>query len=109
MNTITGTDWARALPVARARRKPAAVRARVFAGPLCPVCGQPGLHRAMLGGVRIHHGGGVACWMPSPESVAAAGLVGSGTRLGLVSPQLTFWPCFAEASQGAAFAAEGCA
>lgn len=87
MNTITGTDWARALPVARARRAPAAVRSRVFAGPICPLCGQPGIHREMLGGVRIVHGAD-SCWMPSAESVAAAGLVGSGTRLGVASPQM---------------------
>lgn len=81
-HTITGGDWARVLPKVRKRRKPEAVRARVFAGPICPVCGTPGLHRSMLGGVRIHHGAGDSCWMPSPESVAAAGLVGKGTRLG---------------------------
>jgi hypothetical protein len=98
VNTITGTDWDRSLRAARARRKPAAVRARVFAGPMCPVCGQPGLRREMLGGVRVMHGVD-SCWMPSPESVAAAGLVGKGTRL----------PCFAKASQGAAGAAEGAA
>lgn len=87
MNTITGADWARVLPVVRARRRPAAVRARMFNGPICPVCGLPGLRREMLGGVRVVHGAD-SCWMPSPESVAAAGLVGSGTRLGVASPQL---------------------
>jgi hypothetical protein len=30
--TITGADWARELPLARARRRPAAVRARLLAG-----------------------------------------------------------------------------
>lgn len=88
MNTITGSDWARALPAARLRRAPVAVRARVFNGALCPVCGLPGIHRAMLGGVRVVHGGGDSCWMPSAEAVAAAGLVGKGTRLGVASPQL---------------------
>ena len=87
-STITGSDWARVLPAVRARRKPEAVRARVFAGPICPVCGLPGIRREMLEGVRIHHGNGESCWVPSPEYVAAAGLVGSGTRLGVPSPQL---------------------
>lgn len=86
--TITGSDWAAALPAARRRRAPAAVRARVFCGPVCPVCGLPGLRREMLGGVRVHHASGDSCWMPSAASVAAAGLVGSGKRLGPAATQL---------------------
>lgn len=104
MNTITGSDWASALPAARARRAPIAVRARVFSGPICPMCGLPGIHREMLGGVRIIHGPD-SCWMPTVAAVGAAGLVGSGTRLGLVAPQMML-PCFAKVSQGAAGAAE---
>lgn len=63
--TITGADWAHALPPARARRRPVAVRARVFAGPACPVCGRPGLHREGKGGMLVVHGGGLSCWWPS--------------------------------------------
>jgi hypothetical protein len=87
VNTITGSDWAAALPAARARRAPVAVRARVFSGPICPVCGLPGIHREMLGGVRIIHGPD-SCWMPTAAALGAAGLVGGGTRLGMPSPQL---------------------
>src|SRR5690606_3093362 len=58
--TITGADWARALPAARARREGAA--ARMFSGPACPSCGEPGLHQQLGEGmVRVVHARGVAC------------------------------------------------
>lgn len=81
MATITGNDWKRSLTAARVRRAPEATAARMFRGPACPVCQRPGIHHPTTGGVRIVHGAD-SCWMPSAESVAAAGLVGSGTRLG---------------------------
>lgn len=94
--TINGSDWAAALNASRARRRPAAVRARIFAGPPCPVCKLPGLRSEMPEGVRIMHGQGDTCWLPSLESVAAAGLVGQGTRLGQANPQLQLAGILAE-------------
>ena len=68
--TITDAAWARGLAAARARRAPEAVRSRVFAGPACPVCGWPGLHRELTGGTEITHGGGSGerCWWPSASA-----------------------------------------
>lgn len=63
-STITGLSWSRALPAARARRRPEAVRARRFSGPACPVCGRPGFHRTFTGGTEIIHSEIVRCWQP---------------------------------------------
>lgn len=64
-HTITGADWARELPRARARRAPEAVAARRYAGPTCPVCGQGGLQRDMTGGTEIIHDAHTRCWWPA--------------------------------------------
>jgi hypothetical protein len=63
--TITGVDWALALPAARARRAPEAVQARLFSGPVCPICGRPGLHRELTGGTEITHSATERCWHPA--------------------------------------------
>jgi hypothetical protein len=64
--TITGGDWQRGLVAARARRKPGAVNARLFSGPICPVCRRPGLHQEITGGTMIIHDPRVKpCWQPS--------------------------------------------
>jgi hypothetical protein len=66
-DTLTDADWKRGLAAARARRRPAEVRARVFSGPACPVCGRPGLHRDLTGGTEVTHGSGAGerCWWPA--------------------------------------------
>lgn len=63
--TLTPPICATLIQAARQRRKPEAVRARVFAGPACPVCGRPGLHRDLTGGTEITHGAGIRCWWPA--------------------------------------------
>lgn len=62
--TITDAAWTRGLKAARTRRQPEAVRARVFSGPACPVCGKPGLHRDLTGGTEVTHNKGERCWWP---------------------------------------------
>ena len=69
--TISGADWARALPAARTRRQVAT--ARRFAGPVCPRCGRPGLHRELTGGTEILHSGVERCFIPPPR--LASGIV----------------------------------
>lgn len=65
-STITDADWKRGIEQARARRQPQAVRARIFRGPACPVCGRPGLHRDLTGGTEIVHSETMErCWWPS--------------------------------------------
>ena len=68
-HTITGADWAGRLPLARARRTPAAVRARVFAAARCPVCGRLGKQKSVTGGIEISHAGGERCWWPQGSLV----------------------------------------
>lgn len=63
--TLTPPECARLLKAARARRKPEAVRARIFAGPACPVCGRPGLQREVTGGMLITHSADMQCWWPA--------------------------------------------
>ena len=86
--TIGDREWKAALAAARARRRPSAVRARIFRGMSCPVCGLPALNKSMLGGTRFIHSPRESCWMPSTECVLAAGLAGSGTRFGAESQLL---------------------
>ena len=62
-STISGADWARALPAARVRR--AGTAKRVFAALLCPVCGKRGVHKPQKPkGLLVEHGGGATCWHP---------------------------------------------
>jgi len=62
-STISGADWARALPVARVRR--AGTSARVASRLLCPVCNKMGKHVPQKPkGLIVEHGSGVACWHP---------------------------------------------
>lgn len=66
--TISGADWARSLAAARIRRRPSAADARRFSGPVCPVCGRPGLHRELTGGTEIVHGAAERCWHPKASA-----------------------------------------
>ena len=62
-STISGADWARALPASRSRR--AGMTLRVRESLLCPVCGKRGVHKPQKPkGLLVEHGGGVACWHP---------------------------------------------
>lgn len=65
--TLAGRE-AGLIAAARERQRPAARQARIFAGPACPICGRPGLHRDLTGGTEIIHGFTERCWDPSASA-----------------------------------------